>query len=97
MLKKDKQKVIGETLDEAKVRAFLEYQPYESEENADFHILTKAYRGLPAHEFERFLEYYREAGRELNPVNSEGERFIDMISRHENQQEYVEILKNAGA
>ncbi len=97
MLKKDKQKVIGEALDEAKVKAFLEYQPYETDENADFHILTKAYRGLPTHEFERFLEYYKETGRALNPTNAEGEHFIDVISRHVSQQEYVEILKNAGA
>ena len=97
MLKKDKQKVIGETLDEAKVKAFLEYQPYENDENADFHILTKAYRGLPAHEFERFLGYYRETGRELNPANAKGERFLDVISQNQSHQEYVDILKSAGA
>ena len=96
MLKKDKQKVIGEALDEAKVKAFLEYQPYE-DEHSDFHILTKAYRGLPAHEFERFLDFYKEAGRTLNPINANGEHFIDVISQHQSQQEYVEILKNAGA
>ena len=96
MLKKDKQKVIGETLDEDKLKAFLEYQPYE-DENTDFHILTKAYRGLPSHEFERFLSYYQQSGRELNPTNSEGRSFIDVISQNESQQEYVELLKRAGA
>lgn len=97
MLKKDKQKVIGETLDEAKVKAFLDYEPYENDENADFHILIKAYRGLPAHEFERFLAYYKDSGRELNPVNAKGEHFVDVISQNESQQEYVDILKSAGA
>ena len=96
MLKKDKQKVIGESLDEAKVKAFLEYQPYE-DDNADFHILTKAYRGLPPHEFERFLGFYKETGRAINPSNAKGQSFLEVISQHESQQEYVEILKSAGA
>lgn len=96
MLKKDKQKVIGESLDEAKVKAFLEYQPYE-DDHADFHILTKAYRGLPAHEFERFIGFYKETGRALNPSNAQGQAFVDVISQHPSQQDYVEILKNAEA
>lgn len=96
MLKKDKQKVIGEALDEAKVKAFLDYQPYE-DENTDFHILTKAYRGLPPHEFERFVDFYKESGRALNPSDNQGQTFIESISRNESHLEYVEILKAAGA
>ena len=96
MLKKDKQKVIGVELDEDKVRAFLDYQPYE-DDHADFHILTKAYRGLPPHEFERFISIYKEAGHGLNPVNAAGTSFIDSISANTSQLEYIELLKAAGA
>lgn len=96
MLKKDKQKVIGETLDEAKVKAFLDFQPYD-DENVDFHILTKAYRGLPPHEFERFIGFYKETGRALNPVNKQGKSFLEEISQNERHLEYVDILKAAGA
>lgn len=97
MLKKDKEKVIGVALDEDKVKAFLDYKPYGEEENADFHILTKAYRGLPVNEFERFVSIYKEAGHAINPVNAEGKTFIDTITVNTQQQEYVDILKQAGA
>lgn len=97
MLKKDKEKVIGVALDEDKVKAFLDYKPYGEEENADFHILTKAYRGLPPNEFERFVAIYKEAGHELNPVNAAGTSFVDSIKVNTLQQEYVEIMNQAGA
>lgn len=96
MLKKDKEKVIGVALEEDKVKAFLDYQPYDGS-NADFHILTKAYRGLPTNEFERFVEIYKAAGHDLNPSDADGNSFIDVISENERQLEYVEILKQAGA
>ena len=96
MLKKDKQKVIGEALDEAKVKAFLNYEPY-TDDYADYHILTKAYRGLPPHEFARFVTFYKEAGRDLNPINGKGVKFIDSISANTSHMEYIDILKQAGA
>ena len=96
MLKKDKQKVIGETVSESTLKAFLDFQPYD-DENPDFHVLTKAYRGLPPHEFERFLDIYKAAGRTLNPVNSAGTDFLSAIGENESQQDYVELLKQAGA
>ena len=42
----EKAKVIGEELDETKVAGYIDMQP-SGNENADFHVLTKAYRGLP--------------------------------------------------
>lgn len=96
MLKKDKQKVIGEELDELKVRRFLDMEPAD-EENADFHVLTKAYRGLPAEAFERFMAIYLEAGRTLNPTNQQGVSFLDSIRPHQSQQAYVAILEGLGA
>ena len=96
MLKKDKQKVIGEELPLEKLAILLELEPAQGE-NPDFHILTKAYRGLPAHEFERFLTLYKETGRSLNPSNSEGITFLASISQNERQQEYVALMQQAGA
>ncbi|MCG8312262.1 MAG: PA4642 family protein [Pseudomonadales bacterium] len=96
MLKKDKEKVIGEEIAEETLKAFLDLQPY-GDENPDFHVLTKAYRGLPPHEFARFLTFYKASGRDLNPGDTQGNDFISSISMNERQQEYVEILKQAGA
>lgn len=92
-LKKDKQKVIGETLTEETLQAFLALEP-PAGENADFHRLTRAYRGLPLVEFERFLTFYKAAGHELNPTNQRGETFIDSIADNASHQEYVALLKS---
>ncbi|PIE41089.1 MAG: hypothetical protein CSA49_05255 [Gammaproteobacteria bacterium] len=94
MQKKDKQKVIGAALQEESVAAFLNCRPY-GEENVDFHILTKAYRGLPANEFERFITLYKAAGHDLNPQDTDGNHFLDTISVNTRQQAYVDILKRA--
>lgn len=92
MLKKDKQKVIGEELDELRVRSFLNYEPY-GEEPADFHILTKAYRGLPPEPFERFLEMFIAEGHDIHAQNSSGQSFAEFIAPNSAHPEYVEILK----
>lgn len=92
--KKDKEKVIGVAVSEATLQAFLELEPF-GDDNPDFHCLTKAYRGLPPHEFERFIDIYKAAGRPLNPANAHGVEFIDSISMNEAHQEYIAIMHSA--
>lgn len=96
MSTKDKQKVIGEELDEAKVARFLEMQPI-GEENADFHVLVKAYRGLPAEAFDRFLVMFCEQGRDVNATDAEGRSLLTIVQQHQNQPGYVEVLQKHGA
>ncbi len=96
MSTKDKQKVIGEELDESKVARFLEMQP-EGEENADFHVLIKAYRGLPAEAFERFLELFVAKGRDVNATGNDGRTLVQVAQQHSSQPGYVEALKKHGA
>jgi hypothetical protein len=95
-MKKDKQQVVGEELDEIKVRRFLDMQP-QQDENADFHILTKAYRGLPPEPFARFMDMYLAEGYTLNPSNKQGVTFLDSIRAHKSQQAYVDILESLSA
>ncbi len=95
-LRKDKQKVVGEVIDEAKVRSFLAYEPYD-DVSKDFHILTKAYRGLPPEGFERFVEIFVEEGHDINAKDEHGVSFLDRIRRFKRHPEYVAILENAGA
>lgn len=95
-LKKDKQKVIGEEINDDKVREFLSAVPYDAE-NADFHILTKAYRGLPPHGFEKFIQVFVEEGGDLNGTDSRGHTFLEAIKRFKRHPDYVEILERAGA
>jgi len=96
MSSKDKQKVIGEELDEAKVARFLEMQPV-GDENADFHILTKAYRGLPQEYFDQFLAMFTAKGHDINASDLQGRTLLQIAAEHANQTGYVDILKKHGA
>ena len=96
MSTKDKEKVIGEDLDETKVARFLEMQPY-GDENADFHVLIKAYRGLPADAFERFLQLFRDSGRDINAKDAKGRTLLQLAQENVRHPEYVNILKQFGA
>ena len=75
MSSKDKQKVIGEELDAAKVARFLEMEPV-GDENADFHVLTKAYRGLPLAYFDQFLAMFTAQGHDVNACDQQGRTLL---------------------
>lgn len=92
----EKPKVIGEELDEAKVARFLDMQP-ANDENVDFHVLTKAYRGLPPEPFHRFLEMFVAAGRNINARNKQGRTFLASIEGNVGHLEYVDIVRRLGA
>lgn len=92
----DKKAVIGEALDEVKVQRFLEMQA-DAGEDADFHALLKAYRGLPATAFDAFIELFLQAGRNINAVGANGVTFLQSIEKNVAHLEYVEILRRHGA
>ncbi|RLT92141.1 MAG: hypothetical protein D9N14_21725 [Ketobacter sp.] len=96
MSSKDKQKVIGEELDANKVARFLEMQPV-GDENADFHVLTKAYRGLPVEYFDQFLAMFVAQGRDVNATDRQGRTLAQIAAQHSQQPGYVEVLKKHGA
>lgn len=96
MSTKDKQKVIGEELDQGKIARFLEMTPYD-EQSVDFHILLKAYRGLPADAFDEFLAMFKNEGRDINAKGKEGKTLLQIAQQHQSQPGYVEALQKHGA
>ncbi|MBA56539.1 MAG: hypothetical protein CMK89_18975 [Pseudomonadales bacterium] len=96
MSSKDKQKVIGEELDATQVARFLEMQP-TGDEDADFHVLTKAYRGLPVEYFDQFLAMFVAQGRNVNATDPQGRTLAQIAAQHGNQPGYVDVLKKHGA
>ncbi|NPU92874.1 MAG: hypothetical protein HPY82_13285 [Gammaproteobacteria bacterium] len=96
MSTKDKVKVIGEDLDETKVARYLDMQPH-GDENADFHVLTKAYRGLPLEAFERFLQQFSDQGRDINARDAKGRTLLQLAQENRSHLDYVEVLKKFGA
>lgn len=95
-LKKDKQKVLGEVFDVERIQTFFDYQPSEGE-NADFHLLLKAYRGMKAENFATFVELFQQQGRDVNAESAEGKTLLQIVTAHRNGEDYADVLKQAGA
>lgn len=95
-LKKDKQKVLGEVFDDARIKTFLNNEAPEGV-NADFNLLEKAYRGMLAESFQTFVGFFLEQKRDINATNPDGKTILAIASEHRCGEEYVTILKANGA
>ena len=63
----------------------------------DYAILLKAYRGMTADLFARFIPFFLEAGKNINTKLPDGTTFLDHVNEHRKSTEYAKILKQAGA
>jgi ankyrin repeat protein len=95
-LRKDKEKVLGETFDEARIKTFFDYDA-PAGVNADFHLLEKAYRGMRGENFATFVKLFIEAGKDINAIGSEGKTLLQIAKEHRNGEEYALALAAAGA
>ena len=95
-LKKDKQKVLGETFDDERIKTFLDVEPPKGV-NADYHCLEVAYRGMHEENFATFVRFFTEAGRDLNARGPSGETMAEVIAKHRHGGDYLQALKAAGA
>jgi len=86
----------NEEWSDERLKACLNVLPPESVP-ADYNILLRAYRGMTAELFGRFIPIYVEAGHDINVCLEDSTTFLDHVSRHRNSAEYAEILKNSGA
>jgi|TARA_B110000090_G_C12997685_1_gene299141 hypothetical protein len=95
-LKKDKEKVLGEVFDDERVKSFLQYES-PAGVSTDFHLLEKTYRGMNIDNFVTFLNFFKEAGHDLDATNPEGKTLAEVASEHGHGTKYVAALKAAGA
>ena len=95
-MKKDKQKVLDEVWTEDHVRSFLDVRPHDGSDE-DFHMLLKAYQSMRASDFELFLKFFGEQGRNVNAQGKEGHTVLAIVSEHRHGSGYAEALKAAGA
>ncbi len=95
-LKKDKQKVLGEVFSDERVKGFLELQP-PGGVDADFHVLEKAYRGMNIENFETFVKFFVEQGRNINAPGVDGRTLLEQVKTHRLGEEYSTVLINHGA
>ena len=96
-LKRDKQKVVEEVWDDARVRGFLDKIPPDLPGDPDFHVLLFAYRSMRANDFERFLRYFKEAGRNVSARNGDGVDLARYIAPHAGAEPYIALLEAAGS
>lgn len=93
--RKDKKKVVGEPMTDEQIKVFLDF-PSEEGENLDFHVLMKAYRALRAEDFERFVAFFQQQGRDVNATDPQGRTLLEAIRDHGKSEEYRVILERAG-
>lgn len=98
----DKQKVIDEIWDDARVRSFLDVEPAPASGNEpvmdpDFYCLWRAYQGMRAGDFRRLLRFFVDAGRNLDAVNENGETLATFIAPHRHAGEFIDALEAMGA
>ena len=85
-----------ETWSDERLATFLELEP-PAGMPADYSVLLKAYRGMTAELFARFVAIFVEAGRDLNSTLEDGTTVLDHIREHRRSVDYVTALEEAGA
>lgn len=95
-LKKDKQKVLGEVFDEARIKSFLDFQP-PAGVDGDYHLLEKAYRGMTAESFATFIPLFLAQGRNISARNPQGKTLLDELKNHRQAEDYINALSQHGA
>jgi len=84
----------GESWNDDRVRAYLDRLP-PAGIDADFHVLYTAYKHMREEDFERFLAYFKEAGRDLSARNPEGRTLLDLVREHPQSQIFAQLLAQA--
>jgi len=81
--------VTDEVWDDDRVKSFLELEPYG--ENADFHALLKAYRGMRPDDFRRFMTFFTEAGRDMDALDQRGRTLWAIVKDHHQGADFIAI------
>ncbi|MFP5382851.1 MAG: PA4642 family protein [Gammaproteobacteria bacterium] len=95
-LRKDKKQVIGEDMTDDQIRRLLIAEP-PARTDRDFHCLERAYRGLRAQDFERFLAFFIAEGRNPRATDARGRTMAEIMAGHANSADYLSALRAVGA
>lgn len=94
-MRRDKRKVIDEVWDDARIKGFLDKRPPDLPGDPDFHVLLFAYQSMRVADFERFLRFFVQAGRNIGACNAAGQDVAAYIARHRQARPYLEALAAA--
>ena len=93
---KEKTVVVDEVWTETRIREFLDAKPAAGVD-ADFHALLKAYQQMRADDFEKFVGFFLEQGRNINARDAQGRTLLSYVVEHVKSNEYADILRRNGA
>ena len=96
-MRPDKQKVVDEVWDDARILGFLDKAPLGAGVDADFSALLYAYRSMRPEDFRTFIEYFTQAGRNLDARGESGETLAELIAAHRHAAPFRQILEEAVA
>lgn len=91
-MKRDKKRVEGEAWSEERLAEYLEFRTYDGTD-PDFHCLYRAYTRMNEETFARFVQLFRERGRNLQATDLEGNTLADLIARHTQSEDYLKALR----
>lgn len=86
----------GEDWSDERVKAYLNRTAPEGID-ADFHVLHTAYKHMRAIDFERFLAFFQEAGRNLNATSPDGKTLRTLVAEHPASADILLLLDAHGA
>ena len=95
-MRKDKKQVVGDEIGDEPIKLFLAFEPADAT-SPSLHKLIKAYRGLRADDFARFVGFFQAAGYDLNATDALGNDFVALIQDQRQAGPYIDIINAARA
>ncbi len=92
----DKPKVIGEEWSDERIRSFLFVTAWDRSFSVDYQVLLKAYEAMRAGDFDRFLDFFVDEGRDINGRDGNGRTILDRVSEHRRGTDYAASLRAHG-
>ena len=96
-MRPDKEKVIDEVWDDERIEGFLHKSPMGDERNRDYSVLLNAYRSMRPGDFQRFVDLFIAAKRDINARSNENQTLLATIRDHRHADPFREILVRHGA
>ena len=93
----DKVKIIDEEWTDEHIQSFIHIlPPKQSGEDVkgdpDYYVLLRAYQAMRVADFDRFLDFFTESGRDLNAKGPTGENLIAYIQNHRKAKPFIEAM-----
>lgn len=92
-MKRDKKRVEGETWSEERLSEYLDFKTYDGTD-PDFHCLYRAYTRMNEETFARFVQLFKERGRNIHATNLDGQTLADVLENHAQAEEYRAALQD---